>query len=34
MNGYEMTLKIKELIKENNLPNVPIISYSSVDLDK
>ena len=32
LNGYLMTQKIKNYIKEKNLKNIPIISYSSCDL--
>ena len=33
LNGYEMTLKIKDYIQENNLIDIPIISFSASLLD-
>ena len=32
LNGYEMSKKIKNLIKDKDLEDIPIISYSSCDL--
>ncbi len=34
MDGYIMSLNIKNYIENNNLKNIPIISYSSVTLDE
>ena len=33
MNGFEMAINIKKFIHENNLKDIPIISYSSNDID-
>jgi uncharacterized protein with FMN-binding domain len=32
--GYMMTLKIKNYIEQNGLKNIPIVSYSSMELNE
>jgi CheY-like chemotaxis protein len=34
LDGYKLTLNIKNFIKEKNLFNIPILSFSSVELDE